>query len=167
MPVTPFHFGPGLFIKSVLSKRFSFRVFIMANVVTDVEPLYFMLTRQYPLHRFTHTYLGATLVAIGCIIVGRPICSRLTEIWNGLFEGLKIANDKIETPALILGAFAGTYSHVLLDSLMHRDLRPFYPWNSSNGLLHALSYEQIHLFCVLAGLGGLLICLMTKKRRGL
>ena len=146
MPITPFHFGPGFFIKSILLKRFSFRVFILANILIDVEPLYYILTNQYPLHRFFHTYIGATVVAIVSILLGG-------FIWR-----------KIPKSAVIAGSFLGTYSHVLLDSIMHADLRPFYPVTNVNSLLHVLNYFQLHLLCVTAGvLGGFLYILRQRK----
>lgn len=157
MPFTPFHFGPGLLIKSLLSKRFSFRIFVLTNIVIDLEPLYFILTNQWPLHRFFHTYLGATLVAVGCIVLGRPICYRIINSWNMIFKTLSINNTKIGTDALVTAAFTGTYSHVILDSMMHRDLLPFYPFTSFNGLLHIVTYEQLHLLCLFSGVIGLII----------
>ena len=54
MPITPFHFGPGGVIHALAPKQVSFIAFCAANVLIDVEPLYFMLTHQYPLHRFFH-----------------------------------------------------------------------------------------------------------------
>jgi hypothetical protein len=64
MPVTPFHFGPGAMVHAVAPKHISFLAFCTANVLMDVEPLYYMVTRQYPLHRFLHTYVGATIVLL-------------------------------------------------------------------------------------------------------
>ena len=157
MPVTPFHFGPGFLIKSVFVGRFSFRIFVLSNIIIDLEPLYFILTNQWPLHRFFHTYLGATVIAMGCVMVGRPICYQLTNIWNMILKNVPINSEKISTSALVMSAFIGTYSHVFLDSIMHRDLRPFAPWANSNGLLHIVSYGQLHLFCFLAGVVGIAI----------
>jgi hypothetical protein len=164
MPLTPFHFGPGFLIKSVLAKRFSFRIFVLANIITDMEPLYFLVTNQWPVHRVFHTYLGATVIALGCVAVGRPVCYRLTNIWNTTFKNLKVDSGKIAAPALLTAAFTGTYSHVFLDSIMHGDLRPFYPWTRSNGLLDIISYGQLHLFCVLAGAIGIVIFGITKHK---
>ena len=163
MPITPFHFGPGFLTKAVLPKYFSFRIFVLTNVVIDLEPIYFVLTNQYPLHRFFHTYLGATVVAVGSIFVGRPICYYLTGIWNRIFKSFKILNKKITAPALIIAAFIGTYSHIFLDSIMHRDLYPFSPWSKSNALLHTLSYGQLHLFCIMTGIIGIVIYVVRKK----
>lgn len=52
MPFTPFHFGPGAAIHALAPRKVSFIAFVAANVLMDVEPLYYMLTRQDHLHRF-------------------------------------------------------------------------------------------------------------------
>ncbi len=165
MPFTPFHFGPGIFVKSLLNKQFSFRMFILANVVTDLEPLYYIMTDQYPLHRFFHTYVGASASAVLCIAIGRPVCSRATELWNNIFKFLPISNERITNSALVISAFAGTYSHILLDSLMHRDMAPFYPFNASNNLLQLVTYEYLHLFCILLAVAGVTIYFANKGKK--
>ena len=73
-----------------------------------------------------------------------------------------MGNDKIALPALITAAFMGTCSHVFLDSMMHGDLLPFYPWDRSNSLLDIVSYGQLYLFCVLAGIIGIVILGITR-----
>jgi membrane-bound metal-dependent hydrolase YbcI (DUF457 family) len=108
--------------------------------------------------------LGSTFIAVGCIGVGRPICYRLTDIWNVIFKSFKIDNQKIATPALVAASFMGTFSHIFLDSIMHRDLHPFYPWINSNGLLHIVSYEHLLLFCLLAGVIGIIIYMVTNNK---
>jgi hypothetical protein len=65
MPVTPFHFGPGAAIHSLAPKRVSFLAFCVSNVLIDIEPLYFMLTKQFPLHRQD---LRVMPVAVGAMI---------------------------------------------------------------------------------------------------
>ena len=64
MPVTPFHFGPGAALHSAAPARVSFIAFCVANVLIDGEPLYYMLAGAAWLHRFFHTYIGATLVGL-------------------------------------------------------------------------------------------------------
>jgi membrane-bound metal-dependent hydrolase YbcI (DUF457 family) len=46
-----------------------------------------------------------------------------------------------------LGAAAGSYSHVVLDSLMHRDITPFAPFSNANPLLQAVSLRTLHWSC--------------------
>lgn len=67
MPFTPLHFGPGAAINALAPKHISFLSFCAANVLIDVEPLYFMLNAQYPIHRFLHTYLGASTIIIATL----------------------------------------------------------------------------------------------------
>jgi hypothetical protein len=69
MPITPFHFGPGAAIHAAAPRYVSFLAFCAANVLMDLEPLYYILTRQYPLHRFFHTYVGAVIVAISTAVL--------------------------------------------------------------------------------------------------
>ena len=146
MPLTPLHFGPGLLIKSIYLESFSFKVFVLANIFIDLEPLYYLATNQWPLHRFFHTYLGATLIAIATTLLG-------------IFFFKKISKKSI-----ITGAFIGTYSHIFLDSMMHVDLKPFYPFSTVNSFLHVLSSFQLQLMCVLMGLlGGLIYFIKTRK----
>ncbi|WP_074867502.1 hypothetical protein [Atopomonas hussainii] len=54
-----------------------------------------------------------------------------------------------------ISAFIGTYSHVLLDALMHADLAPFAPFSLANPWLSLLSVMQLHWFCLIAGLIGI------------
>ncbi|MGH1441437.1 MAG: DUF4184 family protein [Cellvibrionaceae bacterium] len=56
-----------------------------------------------------------------------------------------------------LSAFIGTFSHVVLDSIMHSDVEPFYPFNASNNLLGIISVADLHKFCVYSAfIGGIL-----------
>ncbi len=158
MPITPFHFGPGAVIHAIAPKRFSFLVFCAANVLIDIEPLYFMLTHQYPLHRMFHTYVGATAVA--AITVALFLVARSFSLPN-LFRWKSL------TPLQVgAGAAIGVYSHVALDSLMHLDIKPLSPFSEANPLLHAVSLGSLHWFCLLAGLAGLCIVGIRRLVRG-
>lgn len=39
MPITPFHFGPGTAIKSVVPNYFSLRAFIILQLIIDLETI--------------------------------------------------------------------------------------------------------------------------------
>jgi hypothetical protein len=108
MPITPFHFGPGAAIHSMAPRHVSLLAFCAANVLMDVEPLYYMLTHQYPLHRFIHTYLGASLIAASTVFLFATTVRVANRVrlpnpfdWKNLGIG-----------AVALGAIAGTFSHV-------------------------------------------------------
>lgn len=158
MPVSPFHFGPGAAIHAVTPKHVSFLTFCMANVLIDLEPLYYMLTHQERLHRFLHTYVGATLVALATIalfIVCRWFAGRL---WLP-----NPFNWKSLSPlAVTLGAATGTYSHIILDSVMHSDITPFAPFSNANPLYQVISLATLHWFC-LASVAVAMIILGAKQ----
>jgi membrane-bound metal-dependent hydrolase YbcI (DUF457 family) len=153
MPITPFHFGPGAALHSLAPRHVSLLAFCAANVLMDLEPLYYMLTHQYPLHRFIHTYLGAALMAGSTVLLfalslRAASRGRLSNPFDWQTLGIGV---------IALGAIAGTFSHVLLDSVMHVDIRPFAPFSNANPLLGALSLQALHGSCVASGVVGITI----------
>jgi membrane-bound metal-dependent hydrolase YbcI (DUF457 family) len=159
MPFTPFHFCAGALLHSAAPKHVSFLAFCGANVLVDVEPLYFMVTDQYPIHRFLHTYAGATVAAaivVAMFALGHGVALRLLDAF-----GLR----KLTVRAVALGAIAGTYSHVVLDSLMHADMQPFEPFSDANPLLGAVLLDTLHGFCLLAGLVGVVAIAVRYFRK--
>ncbi|VUD40231.1 hypothetical protein TDB9533_00014 [Thalassocella blandensis] len=149
MPFTPFHMGPGLLVKALLQGCFSVMVFGWAQIVMDIQPLIVLLTGQGHLHGFTHTYIGATLIAIFSALSGKYL---------GEF-GLKLLsipaiNSHITWRVALISAFAGSLSHVLLDSIMHHDVQPFFPFSESNRFLGLISVATLHKLCIYSGLIG-------------
>ena len=167
MPITPFHFGLDAALKSLAPQSFSLSVFCFTQIVTDTEVLASILLDSFPLHKLFHTYAGATLVASICVLVGRPVCRKLKQTWNRWFnaeiDDPSFVSERISFLAACSGAFCGAYSHVLLDSIMHADMRPFAPLSPVNPMLGALSFWQVHLLCV--GLGVFGICLRLLRPR--
>ena len=151
MPFTPFHFGPGAAIHSAAPKHVSFLAFCGANVLVDVEPLYYIATDQYPLHRFFHTYVGVTLIIFATVTLFLLIrwMSRMVALPN------PFRWQQLPLHSVVLGAAFGGYSHIVLDSVMHADIRPLAPFSSANALYGWISIDHLHWFCVVAGLVGL------------
>jgi hypothetical protein len=158
MPVTPLHMGPAMVVKGALGARFSLLVFGFSQVVIDLEPLVGILRDDPELHGFTHTYLGATLVALGAMFAGRPFCQWLLRRFQADPGSPPLVwlhgPDTISWGAAALSAFLGTYSHVFLDSFMHADMKPFAPWSSANPQLLAVSVDGLQLGCLLSGVAG-------------
>lgn len=152
--------GLALVLKAAGGRRFSFLVFGFSQIAIDLEPLVRIMREDAVLHGFTHTYLGATLIAIFSILAGRPACQWLLRRFqpdprSPLLVWLH-GPDTISWLAAALSAFAGTYSHVFLDSIMHWDMHPFAPWSPENPQLHAITVDALHLVCMLSGLAGAL-----------
>lgn len=136
----------------------------------DLEPVVRMIRDDVVLHGFVHTYLGATLIGLVSAVVGRPICQALLDRWTpdpgATFETWVRGPKLISWPAAIIGALAGTYSHVFLDSVMHADMRPLAPFPGGNALLGIIAPGWLHVGCVLSGvLGALLMGAAFIRRR--
>lgn len=152
MPFTPFHFGPGVLVKSALRRHFSFTVFIFTQVTADFETLYYLLKNEMPLHRFLHTYLGANVNVLIALGIGRPFCQ-----WGLKLLGRPVSETALSLRVVLFSAVIGSYSHVFLDSVMHGDVRPFSPFSSENPAYRMISLGQLHAFCLWTGILGLLI----------
>ena len=156
--------GPGILIKALLQGSFSLMVFGWAQIVMDVQPLIVLLTGEGHLHGFSHTYIGATLLAVFSALTGKFL-SEIGLLALGISK--KTNPIKIAWWVVFVSAFISTFSHVLLDSIMHSDVEPFFPISLHNEFLGLLTYDQIHKLCLYSGLigGGIfyLVQLMNKK----
>ena len=150
MPFTPLHMGPGILAKALLQGSFSLMVFGWSQIVMDLQPLVAIVTGEGKLHGFTHTYVGSTLIAIFAAVTGKYLSQwGLAVLSNGAQRGINI-----RWWVAFLSAFIGAYSHVVLDSIMHNDMEPFFPFSQSNELLGLISISALHKFCVYSGLVG-------------
>lgn len=151
MPFTPLHMGPGIVIKALLQGSFSLMVFGWAQIIMDIQPLVVLFTGEGHLHGFSHTYVGATLLAIISALSGKYLSEfgliilKISKRQNPIQIGWKI---------VFISAFIGTYSHVILDSIMHADIEPLNPFSSHNALFKAISISLLHKFCIISGLVG-------------
>jgi len=73
----------------------------------------------------------------------------------------KVIPPSISWVAAITGAFIGVYSHVLLDSIMHADMRPFWPLSAKNGLFYVITIDELHTVCLALGLFGATVILIV------
>ncbi len=129
MPFTPFHFGPVLLF-ATLSGYLDFLTFIIANVIADVEPLLVLslgldLRYGYPIHGFAHTLIGGSLVA-----------SALAEVMAKFYKHL---GREMDIKKLRITALSGVWLHIVLDSFLYTDIKPFLPlsWNPFYGAFSA------------------------------
>ena len=158
MPFTPFHFGPGLAVKGISAPLFSWFAFAAAQVLIDCETLYYLLHREYPVHRFLHSFLGATTAglaaAIFCLAIVRASGLRHSRVVTPLLGSASIAQGELTSLGILVGGLAGGLSHPFLDGIMHPDVRPFMPWSDYNPFLGLIGVAQLHLACVAAALVG-------------
>ncbi len=115
MPITPLHFGAALPAELLLRGRFSTVAFVLANGVMDIQPVLALgFGVPVEVHGWTHSLLGACVLAL---------------VLTALVWSLP------RRRAYAAGVWLGTLSHVGLDSLMHPDLSPLWPWRTGNPVL--------------------------------
>jgi hypothetical protein len=132
MPFTPFHFGLGVLAKAAAPTRISFAGFAFSQVVMDLEPGIKMLTGSAAdLHIITHNAIGATLIAFATL-----------GLWRGWerYRPARYAQPVPGKSVLMLSCLFGTYSHVFLDGMYHRDMGlPQAQWAIAQASLAGLS----------------------------
>ncbi len=159
MPFTPVHMGPGMLVKSVLQDRFSLMMFGWSQIAIDVQPMYVMLRGEGHLHGFTHSYLGALLVAMISALTGKHLAAFGLKLFD-------MADDlPISWGVAILSALVGTLSHVFIDSIMHADLQPYAPYSLANPMLQYISVANLHMWCFGAGVIGFFVYPLMEGRR--
>mgnify|MGYP001207067762 CR=1 FL=1 len=156
MPITPFHIIAVAPIKSFFPKYFSWSVFALTNIIIDTEVLYYLLTTNIPSHKFFHTIIGASIIAIICSTLGKPVCEFGLRIWNDNLQNEKTmknlvwlkTNKKITFVSSWCGAFTAAYLHLLLDSFVHFDIAPLAPFTNQNYFLDMISIQNIYYICL-------------------
>ncbi|MFI4847705.1 MAG: DUF4184 family protein [Gimesia chilikensis] len=168
IPLTPFHFSPGLLTKACGPRSFWLTSFMAANVLIDVEVLYYMSRNELPLHRSLHTYLGGSAAGLvaGLLMWGLILfLARLmppTSRWKQRLA--RTSQTRLLLQSLIAGLIGGV-SHVFLDSLMHADMHPFWPITTGNALAGSISVASLHLGLGLLGLFSIFLWLFLRDPR--
>lgn len=125
-------------------------VFGGSQVLIDIEPLVGIIQGWLILHGATHTVLGALVIGMVAGVIGRPI-SELVLKW------LRIKHHPITWTVSLLSGLIGTYSHIGLDAIMHRDMNPLWPLALGNPMLGLVSVWHLHMLCLILGILGVLI----------
>jgi hypothetical protein len=166
MPFTPFHMGAALIVKPAAQQHLSLITFGVAQIAMDIEPFIGMVRNSHILHGPTHTVLGAMVIGFLVALVSPSICRPILRRYNQEVTVCKLrwlCEPPVPTRlAIWFGAFGGTLSHIVLDSLMHDDLRPFAPFSDANPLLHGVSHDGVYQLCFLLGVVGCMAWLLTK-----
>jgi len=131
-------------------------IFGWTQIVMDTQPLFVLITGEGHLHGFSHTYLGASLIAIFSAVTGKYLSEFFLIRYKVAKRGLNI-----RWPIAFMSAFIGSISHVVIDSIMHSDMHPFTPFFIDNHLLNIVSIATLHKFCLYSGLLGAIIFYTT------
>jgi membrane-bound metal-dependent hydrolase YbcI (DUF457 family) len=125
-------------------------VFGGSQVLMDIEPLIGMMRGSAILHGYTHTLAGALGIGAAAALIGKPISSHV-------LRHIRAPHHPLTWRAAALAAFVGTFSHIIFDAVMHRDIRPWWPFSSTNGLLHAIPVDDLHYVFVALGAIGTMV----------
>ena len=168
MPFTPFHIVAGASVKAIAPKHFSWSIFTLTNILIDFEPLYYHFTEGMLSHKFFHSIIGVSIIAILCATLGKPFCEYGLKLWNNslapedkkwLGSGIKISHLSAWT-----GAVIGAYSHLILDSIMHLDIKPLAPFTDENLLLGILGLMELHALCLILLAFGLIVFMKRNRK---
>ncbi len=154
IPFTPYHLGPSSLLGILFLKWVDFPTLIIASVIIDIEPIMIIVFNlSYPLHSILHSFLGAFLAALLLIFVMKFLRKYFTPI----MEVLKLKQD-ISLRSISIGAFFGTFSHILLDVPLYEEMNPFFPLPGNPFLIES-SFASLYIsvLCVSCFLGALLI----------
>ena len=170
MPLTPYHLIAGVAAKSVRPKYFSWTVFVLANVLIDTEGAYYLLTTGSVAHKLFHTWFAATIIAILCATFGKYLCEFGLSFWNNFILNEKYvpslkwmcSSSQITKTSAWLSAFIGAYTHILLDSFVALDMKPYFPFSDGNHLLGLISLQNVQYLCIGLFLFGVIIYIFKK-----
>jgi hypothetical protein len=164
MPATPFHLGPGLLIKAAAPRQFSMAAYSLAQAVIDIESGYHLLRNEVPVHREMHTFVVGGMIGLLCGLIVSRAGAWLARPRDVVRE--ELAAEYRLWVAVPSGIFGGLF-HVVLDGVMHADVRPFRPFSMANPLYDLVSVRMVYLFCVLTAVIGaaLLLAWEWQPRR--
>ena len=168
MPITPMHLLVASPVKALVPHRFSLSIFPLTNLLIDLEPITCFVVTLEPRHLFFHTIIGATLMAFISATYGIKVCAKAIDIWNdevrGNLEAKWLTFDKtISKTSAWISALIGAWSHLLLDSFMHNDIKPLSPFTDANLLLGTISVSLLHSICLGLGLIGILMLIIKRS----
>jgi membrane-bound metal-dependent hydrolase YbcI (DUF457 family) len=159
MPITPLHIGiPGL-VAAGLKDKMNLSAAIIGSVIIDLD-FFLYLSIRTPIHGNLHTFLGATILSIiliPLIFVGRRRMKKI-ENWFKLDSSFKLY-------PIAIGAFLGTFSHILLDSIIYRDMKPFLPFTENYFYLGggASIFTAVYLIAALTTISLLFLIILKPE----
>jgi membrane-bound metal-dependent hydrolase YbcI (DUF457 family) len=142
MPFTPYHLSLGLLAKSLKPSKISLIMFGFSQIVIDLQQLYRHITHpnEFAYHGITHTILGATLIAMNCLL------------FKSVFE--RVFKLTISLMSAIYGVLLGVYTHLILDGFVHREVSQqlFWPLRIDSQFYGYLTYDKLNLLCMIVGI---------------
>ncbi|CQH64270.1 uncharacterized protein HHUB_4341 (plasmid) [Halobacterium hubeiense] len=152
MPFTPFHLGPPLLLGVILYKWLDLPALLVGSVIIDVRAALVVFgPLKPPIHGILTTFIGGTIIASLLAAAFSVLPSSIED----LLVRLRLT-ENTSSRAILAGSLIGVYSHVILDSILYTDARPFSPiaWNPF--FVDGVRFIPVYAGCTLAGILGLL-----------
>lgn len=143
MPFTPYHFGPSAFIGLILRKWLDVPVFVLANIIVDLEvAIVRVFELRWPIHRYAHTLLLGAVLGMLWGIAAYP----LRHFFGKIMQILRLPYQTGFWKMVVSGVL-GVWLHVIIDAIYHPDVRIFWP-NRATPLWRLISQEQVKIACI-------------------
>ena len=144
MPFTPYHFGPSGFLGLVFRKWIDLPIFVLANVIVDIEVLVIWFSGLgWPLHRYVHTLLVGT--AAGALFGAAAYPSR--NFFKRIMRIFKLPYET-DLGKMIVSGILGVWCHVIIDAIYHPEVQIFWPINATP-LFGLISRQQLEIACAI------------------
>ncbi len=156
MPFTPYHFGPSGFIGLIFRKWIDIPVFLLANVIVDLEVLAInFLGAGWPIHRYIHTLLIGAAAGIIWALSAWPLR-------NGFKKIMRLLRIPYQTSLckMTISGILGVWLHVIIDSIYHPDVHLFWPYKSIP-LWRIITGQQLEFLCLVAIIPALILYSLT------
>ncbi|MDH4240861.1 MAG: hypothetical protein OEW48_14985 [Phycisphaerae bacterium] len=156
MPFTPYHFGPSGFIGLALRKWLDIPVFVLANVIVDLEVLVLrLLGVGWPIHRYFHTLLIGAAAGILWALAAWP----LRNVFKKIMQILRIPYETSLWKMLVSGIL-GVWLHVVIDSIYHWDVCLFWP-SKVKPLYAFVTKQQVETICLVFVIPAFVLYILT------
>jgi membrane-bound metal-dependent hydrolase YbcI (DUF457 family) len=139
MPFTPYHFGPSAFLGLAFRKWLDLPVFVLTNVIVDIEVLLF---HRWPIHRYAHTLLIGAAVGIAWGTLAYP----LKPLWSWIMKTIRLPY-QTSLLKMVISGMLGACFHVIVDSIYHGDIKIFWP-AKVKPLFNLISRTQVKGICI-------------------
>ena len=147
-------------------QQFWLTSYITANILIDLEVLYYLSRNDQPIHRYLHTYAGGIAIGLlaGLLMFGvvKTLCRVLPadSIWGERVA--KTPKRRLLWQSLVAGLIGGV-THILLDSFMHAEMNPFWPFVDGNALTGMITMRALHIGLAVIGFFGLIFWMLLRE----
>ncbi|MBI2597987.1 MAG: hypothetical protein HYW50_02220 [Candidatus Diapherotrites archaeon] len=125
---------------------------MMANVIIDLEPFAVLLFGlNYPLHGFFHSFFGGFFAALFLAAAMVFLNAKIQEIMK-LFQ----LRQPFSASKILFSSVAGVWLHVLFDSTLYTDIKPFFPLKINPFFVGTLEFTLfVYVLCTIIFFAGI------------